>query len=304
MDKKKKKFEIPYLRMRYQICLYIITFIVDLAAILSSGSTKISMTVRSVVSAAAFILLLISIIYIQKYFFRDMNNIIKCFIKKHPLLDYLDSHYRERTFMSAVPGFTVNCLFTAFNLFIGIRQISAWYITLGVYYLMLGIMRFRFLHYEIGNRKKKLVTEKQEWRLFFQYGWALILMSIVLSGMVILVVNKGAGKEYPAYIIYVVAIYTFIKVISATVNMVKARKFKSPQVMGIRNIGYADALVSILSLQTAMFTIFDERNIELRTKMNEITGTCVCTAVIFIGIMMVISAERKLKNDTHFSSRG
>ncbi len=307
MDKKtKKKFKVPYLRLRYQICLYIVTLIMGGAAIFSSGNVKTPIAVRSVVSGAAFVLLVISVIYISKFFLHDVNKIIKKFIKSHPLLDYLDSNYRERTFMFAVPGFTVNCLFAAFNLFIGIRQISAWYITLAVYYMMLGMMRFRFLYYEFFARrkKKKTATRLREWKLFFQCGWLLILMSIVLCGMVILMVNKGAGKEYPAYIIYVVAMYTFMKVFAATANMIKARKYKSPQIMGVRNIGYADALVSILSLQTAMFAMFDEGNVALRTKMNGITGTCVCVIVILIGIAMVCSAGKELKNDTYFSSRG
>lgn len=57
----------------------------------------------------------------------------------------------------------------------------------------------------------------------------------------------------------------------ATINMVKARKYKSPQIMGVQNIGYADALVSILSLQTAMFAMFDQGDMTLRTRMNGIT---------------------------------
>ncbi len=292
MDKNtKRKLKIPYLRLRYQICLYIATLIVGVLAILSTGNKDMSIVVRSVISAAAFCLLVLSVVYFSKFFLKDVNKIAKGFVKRYPLLDYLDSNYRERTFVFAFPGFIVNCLFAVFNIFIGIRQVSAWYISLAVYYMILGIMRFRFLYFEfIGRRKKnKAATELREWRLFHQCGLLLILMSIVLGGMVILMVNKGAGKEYPDYIIYVVAIYTFAKMITATVNMVKARKYKSPQIIGVRNIGYADALVSILSLQTAMFAMFGQGDVTLRTRMNGITGACVCLMVIFIGITMVCS---------------
>lgn len=82
---------------------------------------------------------------------------------------------------------------------------------------------------------------------------------------------------------------TFAKMIMATINMVKARKYKSSQIMGGRNIGYADALVSILSLQTAMFAMFDQGDMTLRTRMNGITGACVCLMVIIMGATMVRS---------------
>ncbi len=300
MDKEeKKKFKIPYIRVRYQICLYLVTIATGVAAILCTGNVNISLVVRSVISAAAFVLLSLSTFYISKYFRHDIKGIISKYRQKYSILEYLHSNYRERTFMFAVPGFAMNCLFAAFNIFIGIRQVSAWYISLAVYYMMLAIMRSRFLYFEFFNRKKKreMATEVREWQLFLQCGWILIFMSIVLCGMVILMVSKGAGKEYPSYIIYVVAIYTFSKMIAASVNMVKARKHKSPQVIGIRNIGYADALVSMLSLQTAMFAAFGKGDILLRTRMNAITGACVCGMVIIIGILMVWSAGRKLKND-------
>lgn len=55
----------------------------------------------------------------------------------------------------------------------------------------------------------------------------------------------------------------------AVVNMVKVRKTKSPILITIRNIGAADALVSMLTLQAAMFASFQDKN-SLNT--NQING--------------------------------
>lgn len=95
--------------------------------------------------------------------------------------------------------------------------------------------------------------------------------------------------------IFVVAMYTFYKVIISVVNMVRARKMKSPLLVIIRNIGYADALVSLLSLQTAMFASFGENSNINPQVMNAITGTCVCIMILVIGIYMIYSSGRQLK---------
>ena len=71
----------------------------------------------------------------------------------------------------------------------------------------------------------------------------------------------------PAFLINVA--YTFYKITMAVVNMVKVRKTKSPILITIRNIGAADALVSMLTLQAAMFASFQDKN-SLNT--NQING--------------------------------
>ena len=91
------------------------------------------------------------------------------------------------------------------------------------------------------------------------------------------------------------AMYTFYKAIIAVVNIVKVRKLQSPLLVTIRNIGYADALVSVLSLQTAMFVSFGENSDVDPGVMNGITGTCVCIMILAIGIYMIYSSGRKIK---------
>ena len=77
--------------------------------------------------------------------------------------------------------------------------------------------------------------------------------------------------------------------------MIKVRKMKSPLLLTVRNIGYADALVSILFLQTAMFTAFsDGKNIN-KQLMNELTGVVVCVMIFLIGFFMVRKAAKERK---------
>ena len=293
----KKIKPLPHIKPGYQILLFVVTLIVGGLAIILSGAEQVSIILMIAVDAAAFCLLSLSVYYIIRYFVRDVKEIKKMVVSRYRVVNYLSENYKDRSFIFAVPGFVVNCLFTLFNAFIGVRAFSAWYISLAVYYAMLGIMRFKFLNQELMLRRgdKERSSALREWKVFLHMGILLILMSIALSGMVILMVRGGYGKSYPEYIIYVVALYTFIKLITSIINMVKAGKYKSPQLMGLRNIGYADALVSMLSLQTAMFAAFDNGDMAFRELMNSITGACVCVMVIGIGVSMVCIGALNIK---------
>ena len=96
------------------------------------------------------------------------------------------------------------------------------------------------------------------------------------------------------------AAYTFYKIILSIINLVKVRKLKSPLLMAIRDIGYIDACVSVLSLQTAMFASFGSEQESIIKLMNGATGSVVCLLVLGIGIYSVRSAnkmKRKLSED-------
>ena len=97
----------------------------------------------------------------------------------------------------------------------------------------------------------------------------------------------------PAFLINVA--YTFYKITMAVVNMVKVRKTKSPILITIRNIGAADALVSMLTLQAAMFASFQDKNSLNTNQMNAITGLSVCILISILGISMIWYAWKKKK---------
>ena len=70
----------------------------------------------------------------------------------------------------------------------------------------------------------------------------------MLDGAVVLLVHNEGGKSYPGTLVLAVGAYTFYKIIMSVIHMVKAKRLKSPLLVAVRNIGYVDALVSMLSL--------------------------------------------------------
>ena len=94
--------------------------------------------------------------------------------------------------------------------------------------------------------------------------------------------------------IFAYAAYAFYKITMSIVSFIRAHRQTDLTVRAIRNINLVDALVSILALQTAMLTTFGDGTINI-SLMNTMTGSVVGVASVAIGIYMIVSANKKIK---------
>ena len=112
-----------------------------------------------------------------------------------------------------------------------------------------------------------------------------------------LTIAKGRAKAYSEIMAISIAAYTFYKttmaVTMAVINMVKVRKMQSPILITIRNIGVADALVSMLTLQTTMLASFQNTSHLDVNRMNALTGMAVCILIALLGISMIYYASKR-----------
>lgn len=80
----------------------------------------------------------------------------------------------------------------------------------------------------------------------------LMTLNLTLSGTVLMIIHQNKGYEYHGMLIYVVAMYTFYVAIHAVISVIKYRKHQSPVMSTAKIISLSAALVSMLSLETAM----------------------------------------------------
>ena len=89
-----------------------------------------------------------------------------------------------------------------------------------------------------------------------------------------------------------IATYTFYKMTLAIINLVKAKKRKSLLLLTLRNIGFAEMLASMLSLQASMIASFNSGNGLDARLMTILTGAAVCIFILAIGISMIVTSSR------------
>ncbi len=188
----------------------------------------------------------------------------------------------------------INMLYAVMKLIMGAYYRSVWFGTLGVYYALLTALRFMLLgHVRRRAPGSELISELKRFRLC---GAVLIPMTIALTGVVILVIDRNEGFVYAGYLIYVAAMYAFYKVISAVVNLVKYRRYHSPVMSATKAVSLAAALVSVFALETAMLSQFgQERDPLFRRMMTSATGAAICAFILGMATVMIVHATRRLK---------
>ena len=146
----------------------------------------------------------------------------------------LGSHFLEdytfRTILTTVPTVLINVAYTIYNGVIGIMSQSSWFITMAVYYSLLGAMRYHAVSTgrKISRMEDPAMVRRKELSVIRTDGILLFLLDLALSGVILLTIAKGRAKVYSDIIAISIAAYTFYKITMAVINMVKVRKFADP----------------------------------------------------------------------------
>lgn len=161
------------------------------------------------------------------------------------------------------------------------------------YYLLLAAMRFLLLK---NSRNESL--GKNLYREYLNYrlcGIILLLMNITLSVIAFYIVSQNKGFTYHYIMTISMAAYTFTVFTTAVVNLIRYRKYNSPVISASKIINLVAAFVSMLSLETAMFTAFGEGNSpNFRKIMTACTGAAVCVIVLAMAIYMIDHSTKQL----------
>lgn len=219
---------------------------------------------------------------------------IQAWITNIPLTRRYLQDIKFRTEISLCLGFAINLLYIAIKMASGIYYCSLWFISLAVYYALLAVMRLLLLY-----RRKwpdGIARQRLELCRYRFCGIVLLLMNFALAGIVAFMVHQNRGYEYPGMLIYAMAAYSFYAVIMAAVSVIKFRRHGSPILSAAKAISLVAAMVSILSLETAMLAQFGSGDDMLfRKAMTGVTGGGVCVIVLGMALFMIVKASRQLK---------
>lgn len=198
----------------------------------------------------------------------------------------------NRIFKFAITSLSINLLYSIYNGIIGITSNSLWFISLSVYYTVLSISRFLVLNLSRKSRKNSS-AENAVKKLT---GFMFILLSVSLAGTTILTLSNDKETRYHEIIMISIAVFTFIKITLAIINLVKAKKEDSDIIKALRSISFCDAFVSIFSMQRSMLVSFPGlTNFEIKI-FNILTGSAVCLMILVIGIGLLMNKEKRKMN--------
>lgn len=198
----------------------------------------------------------------------------------------------DRTYRASVAaalGLAVNATYAAGNLALGVAGAAAWLVTWGCYYAALAATRL--LAVRGGGLSPAASTAERGARPMRDVGRALIGLTVVLSGMVLLTANGAVEAGGDGIAVISQATYTFGAFTAAAAGFVRRRSGQGPIERTLRAITMVSALVSMISLQATMLETFGGAA-ELFDILTGVTGTVVCAACAAVGASLV-RAERR-----------
>lgn len=215
-------------------------------------------------------------------------------LKKHKFTNELLDSYGYRSIIFASCSFVINIAYAVVNVVVAVMSKSIWFGALATYYIALSLIR-GILIASCRKRKKKnkQFTLEKQLVAYRNTGVLLMVLNVALVAAIVQMVMSNQGFEYAGLMIYVIAVYTFYKLGLSIYNLFKMKKHEDYLVKAIKSISFADALVSVLALQTAMFAAFAQSGDWALP--NALTGGAVSMIIIGMGIFMIVKGQIGLK---------
>ncbi|MBQ6326282.1 MAG: hypothetical protein IJI26_09485 [Clostridia bacterium] len=209
----------------------------------------------------------------------------------HPCLEPVrrflsDAEYRLQALL--YPSLAFNLLYGGFKLAMGVYYRSWWMTGVGFYYIILAGMRFGLLRHFL--LRKGNGSAAADWRLYRRTAWALLALTLAMSGLITQTVLLNRAYDYPGTLIYAFALYAFIKIGVAAPSLIRHRNGENRVLAASRSLSFACALMSILALQTAMIHRFGGGEAYACTA-NALTGLAVCLLMLGMCLSMLLRSR-------------
>jgi hypothetical protein len=199
-----------------------------------------------------------------------------------------DEHLR--TEISLYPSITMNILMALIQLASGITYRSLWFYSLAGYYFFLVLIRFLVLNCEVTTKEARdVIVEFKRYKLC---GILLIPMNFLLAVIVFLIVLDDMGFSYSMTYTIGLTLMTLIFTGAAITNVIRYRKYNSPVLSAAKVTSLIAAFVSMLSLETALFSAFGEKENEMiRRVVTSVSGATVLVVTLVMAVYMIKHAD-------------
>lgn len=184
-----------------------------------------------------------------------------------------------------------NLIYGGFHLLLSILNHTAWFAIFAVYYFILATMRILIL-----PRMDRL----REWRRTRLCAAILFLLHLILTAAVLMILFVGRSFHYPGLLIYCMATYSFAMVTRAIISFIRDQKFQNPRATTAKIIALAEALISMLPLETAMFSAFGaEMPLQQKQIFITATGAGLSLILLTLSIYMILRSNQEIKKEKH-----
>ena len=232
---------------------------------------------------------LYTIFIIVVFFVRTTRKLLNV-ADKHAFTRQLHKSYEFRSMFFAVCTFVSNVGYTAFLVAMAFRGKSLWFGALSVYYIMLtsarGGVLLQNVRDELRFKNDQFALQRAKAGMYRYCGIMMIALTLAMATSVVNTMFVGVGKSnLPEWAVYLFAGYAAYRVLASVFNFVKATTRDDLAVRAVKYINLATALVSVFTLQTAIFDAFFSEFDPII--YNAVSGFSVCLIMLVLGVYIV-----------------
>ena len=247
--------------------------------LLPRGALDYALYALSAVGLGYFVYLLVTV------FVPKTRSAVVTLLDKNDIIRRMITGYGFRTVVFSAAGFIINVAYVALQTAAGIVGRSAWHFTVAAFYVFLSLIRGTVFI----SAKRVGDDPARQAGIYRMCGYMLNLLPFAIAGVIVLLNRTDKTFKYADMMIYAVALYTFIRVVSAIVQFFKARRHGSLVIRALRNINLCSAVYSLFVLQVAMLQAFGNGNSPFA---NALSGALVALVILFVGVGMIGRAHR------------
>lgn len=224
----------------------------------------------------------------------ELIEMLQCFRQENRYYLRYSTDIRLKMNIHLYGGLVFNAAYAVFQLVLGLWHASVWFYAMALYYLLLAGMRFLLVQHTRSYAAGEQITA--EWKKYRLCGALLLVMNLALTVMLIYFVWSIRVFRHHEITTIAMAAYTFSSLTLAILNVIRYRQYGSPVYSAAKAISLAAAVVSMLTLENAMLTVFGEQNSEaFHQIMLGASGVAVILAVQGVAIYMIVNACKKLR---------
>ena len=211
--------------------------------------------------------------------------------KIHDTLSRFRDDYEYRTMVSAIASIFVSLFFAAYNFAVFVKTRYEWNIGIAIYYALLCIVRAVV---EIaGIRGKKRDDDHAGEKTAVAAGVFTCAISAALVLPIAMMTMNRREVHYDTITAITVAAYTTYKIVIAVRSFLKTRHAYSATISTLKNIGFIDALTSVLSLQYTLIVTFGDMS-EMFT-MCAFTSFAIWVGIVGLSIRLLVISVKTLR---------
>lgn len=202
-----------------------------------------------------------------------------------------DADAQRHVLRTAGFSLTGNLLYAVYHGVLGVTQASMWFGILCAFYSILAAMRFFAVLYGRGAQPALSAC----W-MYRTSGMLLLLFGGVLAWSNAVSLSQNIAKAYGTIPMITIAAYTFYKITAVIFRAVRQHYDVSARFIVLRNISFAEAAASVLTLQRSMLVTFGRIEKEKMYVMNALTGAVICLFILSLGMYMILRHGRRTHN--------